>query len=232
MLPPPVARQSRGAGTGAARLAGIGAGAAPALARVRSSLGAGRGRLVAVVVAVLAVLVAVGVTVASPSSNVAPLAKSPAPETTPSAAAVPPSTPRARPSGPQAIPLTEPSSAPAPSTEAAPRAGSGDGEPSRSDMEQFVRSYYALLPGDTDKAWTMLGDKARSESSGSSSFSRFYGSIRKVSFAEGPTAVDDKTVQASLMFETKDGRTSGPERYSFVVQPNDDGDLQISSFSR
>jgi hypothetical protein len=78
----------------------------------------------------------------------------------------------------------------------------------------------------------MLGDTARSESNGSSSYNRFYDSIRKISFAQGPSAVDDRTVTAALMFETKDGRTSGPERYQFVVQPNGDGDLQISSFSR
>jgi hypothetical protein len=153
-----------------------------------------------------------------------------APEVTPSAPQVPPSNPPS--AHPSAQPST-PSVQAAPSAQASPAPETGrDGQPSRSDIEQFVRSYYALLPGDTDKAWKMLGDKARSESNGTSSYSRFYDSIRKVSFAQGPTAVDDKTVQAALMFEMKDGRTSGPERYQFVVQPSDGGDLQISSFSR
>jgi hypothetical protein len=193
---------------------------------------------VAAAVAVLAVLVGVGVAVASPGSDVAPMAKAPAPEVAPAAPAAP-LTQQAPPSTQNAAPPSTPAlstpalSTPAPGTEAAPAPqGSHDGQPSRSDMERFVRSYYGLLPGDTDQAWKMLGDKARSESKGTSSFSSFYGSLRKVSFAQGPTAVDDTTVEASLMFETKDGRTSGPERYQFVVQPGDGGDLQISSFRR
>lgn len=229
MLPPPVAgpaRTGRGAGKpSGSGPSGFGAAAGSGLARLRSSSGGRRGRLVAMIAAVLAVLVGVGLAVASPSSDVAPMAKSPAPEVAPSA---PPSTPQALP--PQ--PSTPSAQSPAPTEASRSPERSRDGQPSRSDIEQFVRSYYSLLPGDPDKAWKMLGDKARSESNGSSSYSRFYDSIRKISFAQGPSAVDDQTVTAALMFETKDGRTSGPERYQFVVQPNSDGDLQISSFSR
>jgi hypothetical protein len=233
MLPPPVAQPGRGGG----QRSGVGAGqlsGAAGLTKLRSSLGGGRGRLVAVTVAVLAVLVGVGIAVASPSTDVAPLAQEPAPQVTPTVPQVPPPTPQALPSTPQALPSTQPVEPSTPESSAetsAPESGGG-GQPSRSEIENFVRSYYSLLPDDTDQAWKMLGDKARSESNGTSSYSRFYGSLRKVSFAQGPTAVDDKTVQAALMFESKDGRTSGPERYQFVVQPNDDGDLQISSFSR
>jgi serine/threonine protein kinase len=228
MLPPPVPRTARAGRGAAATLSGFGAAAGSGLGRVRSSFGGRRGRLVAIAAALLAVLVGVGVAVAMPSSDVAPMAR--APEVTPSAPQVPPSNPPS--AHPSAQPST-PSVQAAPSAQASPAPETGrDGQPSRSDIEQFVRNYYALLPGDTDKAWKMLGDKARSESNGTSSYSRFYDSIRKVSFAQGPTAVDDKTVQAALMFEMKDGRTSGPERYQFVVQPSDGGDLQISSFSR
>jgi len=226
MLPPPGSGPA-GSGGGPSKLAGFGAAAGSGLGRLRSSTGGARGKLVAIIAAALAVLVGVGIAVASPSSDVAPMAKSP--ETAPSAPQVPASTPQALPSEPS-TPSAQP---PAPSTEASPPSESSrSGQPSRSDIEQFVRSYYSLLPGDPDKAWKMLGDTARSESNGSSSYNRFYDSIRKISFAQGPSAVDDRTVTAALMFETKDGRTSGPERYQFVVQPNGDGDLQISSFSR
>jgi hypothetical protein len=225
MLPPPLVPPQRGSRAGGQALSGIRASAGSGLARIRASFGGRGARLAAIVAAVLAVLVGVGVALASPGSDVAPVAQAPARP----APQVPPSTPHALPSAPRVEPSAPPQaqSSPSPAPES-----SGDGQPSRSDIEQFVRSYYALLPGDTDQAWKMLGDKARSESNGTSSFSRFYGSIRKVSFASGPTAVDDKTVQAALMFETKDGRTSGPESYQFVVQPTEDGDLQISSFSR
>ena len=234
MLPPPISRPASGGRAPAAGLSGMGAAAGSGLAKVRSTLTGGRGRLVAFVVAVLAVLVGVGVAVASPSTDVAPMAQTPAPEVTPSAPEVTPSAPQALPSTPPSTPpSTQQAQSSAPSTEASPAPESSrNGQPSRSDIEQLVRSYYSLLPGNSDKAWNMLGETARSQSNGASSYSRFYDSLRKVSFAQGPTAVGDQTVQASLMFETKDGRISGPERYQFVVRPDGNGQLQISSFSR
>jgi hypothetical protein len=224
MLPPPVSAPTRGGRPGGAARSGFGAGAGSGLSRARTTLGGRRGRLLALAAAVLAVLVGVGVAVASSGSDVPPVAQAPQPAVTPSAPPVPPPTAQALPSTP---PAATSEVQPAPSTQASP-----DSQPSRSDIEQFVRSYYSLLPGNSDKAWKMLGEKAQAESNGTSSYTRFYDSIRKISFAQGPTAVDDKTVQAQLMFEMKDGRTSGPERYQFVVQPNGDGDLQITSFSR
>ncbi|MGQ0482846.1 MAG: serine/threonine-protein kinase [Pseudonocardia sp.] len=117
--------------------------------------------------------------------------------------------------------------------EGQPDGGQADGEqPSAADLEQFVRDYYALLPGDTDQAWELLGEQARAESNGLEGYRNFYSTIGRIEFAEGPTAVDGSTVRARLVFESTNGAASGPEAYEFEVVPDPDGGLEMSSFSR
>jgi hypothetical protein len=104
-------------------------------------------------------------------------------------------------------------------------------DPSASDLEDFVRDYYGLLPDQPAEAWSMLGTQARAASDGFASYRRFYGSISAVSFATDPTAVDGKTVRASLRFVPKSGSVS-VERYQFTVVPGADGKLVMTAFTR
>jgi hypothetical protein len=137
---------------------------------------------------------------------------------------------RDNPSGPAggtsaAAPSTPPG-APASPVEIRP-----DGAPTAADLESFVRGYYALLPAQPAAAWQMLGDQARSASDGYQSYQNFYNSLDSVGFAEAPTAVDDKTVRATLRFATKAGAES-VERYQFTVVTGPDGKLVMSSFAK
>jgi eukaryotic-like serine/threonine-protein kinase len=63
--------------------------------------------------------------------------------------------------------------------------------PAAGDPAEFVESYFALMPGDTDTGWTMLGGSLKSQ--GKSSYEDFWNSIDSVQVgnvtAESPTSV-------------------------------------------
>jgi hypothetical protein len=169
-----------------------------------------KGLLPAVAAAVLLLAIVVGVALAAPASR----------------SAVPPGSPTARPTsgataGPRPTGLALPNSASSP-----------DGQPSGEQLQAFVRDYYALLPGDVDRAWGMLGPAARQESGSLDSYRRFYGGLSGVRFADGPTAVDGRTVRATLLFDAPGHTATGGERYTFVVEPGPDGELRMASFTR
>jgi hypothetical protein len=115
----------------------------------------------------------------------------------------------------------------APSPGAAPAGAT----PTPRDLESFVRGYYALLPGQPSRAWALLGDPARTASHGFAGYTNFYAGLASVSFAEPPTAVDGRTVRATLRFDPKSGGES-VERYEFTVVAGPDGGLVMSSFAR
>jgi hypothetical protein len=105
------------------------------------------------------------------------------------------------------------------------------GQPSAGELESFVRDYYDLLPGDAEEAWDKLGPQARRASGDFDSYRRFYGGLSDVRIVDGPTALDGRTVRASLQF-VADGRPSGgAETYTFVIEPDAGGDLRMTSFS-
>jgi hypothetical protein len=106
-----------------------------------------------------------------------------------------------------------------------------NGQPTPAELEGFVRQYYALLPGQPEAAWARLGEAARQASGGFDSYQGFYHSLQAVNFAEGPTAVNGRTVRATLRFEPTHGPTS-TERYEFTVVPGPDRRLIMSSFAR
>jgi hypothetical protein len=114
---------------------------------------------------------------------------------------------------------------------AGPGATSTGRRPTAADLEGFVRGYYALLPEEPARAWSMLGAAARTASNGFAGYTTFYGGLASVSFAEPPTAVDGRTVRATLRFDPKNGVES-VERYRFTVVPGPDGRLIMSSFAR
>jgi hypothetical protein len=183
----------------------------------RGTGGPGRRGWWAAVAAALLLLVAavVGISLAgSPSGTGTGTAAPPQASRTP----VPAPTPSSTPSSKNETPSNN-NDSPRPATE--------DAEA----LEDFVRDYYALLPDDVDKAWDLLGPTARRQSGSLESYRRFYSGISKVRFADGPTAVDGRTVRASLLFDTRDQQARGAERYEFTVEPGPNGQLMMTSFS-
>jgi eukaryotic-like serine/threonine-protein kinase len=135
------------------------------------------------------------------------------PTTAATAAASPPATTAARTTTPQPTPTP---------TSAAP--------PAATDPVAFVQSYYALLPGNTDAAYAMLGAEARSQSGGRDGFDRFYGGITSVS-VENARQAGDGTVTATVRFVKRDGSTTN-EAYHFVTSTGSDGRMVMESFGR
>lgn len=108
---------------------------------------------------------------------------------------------------------------------------SRNGQPSAGELEAFVRDYYDLLPGDAEQAWDKLGPQARRASGDYDTYRNFYGGLSDVRVVGGPTALDGRTVRASLQF-IQDGRPAGgAETYTFVIEPDAGGDLRMTSFS-
>lgn len=102
------------------------------------------------------------------------------------------------------------SSAPSTSgTEAVPVAAEGP--------EALVGDYYALLPGDTRSAWSMLGDGARADAGGYGSYAGFWDTIDSVA-VEGTSLGEDGVVTVELVY---DGAESESRR--LLVERSGDG---------
>jgi len=133
---------------------------------------------------------------------------------------------------PQASPAS-PGLAPAPAPDAdgpvASRPPTAAPAPPAGAAEQFVRSYYALLPRDTDAAWARLSDQARSRSGGRGGFDAFYGRFESVHL-ENLHGVADDTVEAIVVFDPFDGAGTR-EPYRFVIGEQD-GRTVMVSFAR
>jgi hypothetical protein len=127
------------------------------------------------------------------------------------------------PAAPTTTPPPTTTAPPVTTTVAPPPAGG-------SDAVAFVQGYYALLPGDTESAWQLLGPAARQASGGRSGYDNFYAGIRSVS-VENTRAVGDGTVQGTVVFTTTDGTTTR-EAYRFVLGTSGDGRTIMQSFSR
>ena len=94
----------------------------------------------------------------------------------------------------------------------------------------FVQRYYALLPGNPDAAFVLLGPRARSQAGGVVGFKSFYARMQSVTL-QNPRSVDNNTVTAVVRFVQKDG-TSSNEPYRFVMTTDGSGRMIMESFSR
>jgi hypothetical protein len=103
-------------------------------------------------------------------------------------------------------------------------------QPTAAQLEDFVREYYGLLPADPETAWQMLGPAAQETSHGFDSYRQFYQSLSGVHIVDGPTAIGQNTVRATLRFDPKDGQQS-TETYRFTVVAGAGGKLIMSSFA-
>jgi eukaryotic-like serine/threonine-protein kinase len=156
---------------------------------------------------------------AAPSMTAAStLAAPPAAEASPFATASPPSP---APSGRRSAsptPRPAPHSAPAPAPVPA------------ADPVAFVQRYYALLPGNTDAAYALLGPQARSQAGGAAGFTSFYAGMQSVT-VHNCRLVGDNTVNAIVRFVQKDGTTSD-EPYQFHMTVDRSGKMMMDSFAR
>ena len=135
-------------------------------------------------------------------------------------------------SAPSPTPRPAPVSAPRPTPGPAPvsaRAAAPAAAPS-TDPVTFVQRYYALLPGNTDAAFALLGPQARSQAGGAAGFSSFYARMQSVTVHDA-RLVGDNTVNATVRFVQKD-RTTSDEPYRFVMTADNSGRMIMESFSR
>jgi hypothetical protein len=92
-----------------------------------------------------------------------------------------------------------------------------------------VRSYYDLLPEDTDAAWQYLGAAERAKARGFAGYDQFWSQIDQISI-RGLTVTGD-TVLVNLQFEPENRRPTF-ERYRLIMGPAPDGRVLIESASR
>jgi len=77
---------------------------------------------------------------------------------------------------------------------------------SDSELARAIRSYYALLPANTDDAWPgMTKTYQVRHAGGRSSYDAFWGAIRRVSASNVTGAAPDRA-QATITYEFRDGR--------------------------
>ena len=123
---------------------------------------------------------------------------------------------------------------PAPGANAAPSAPAfpqpGPTPPQAVQLEQAVRTYYDLLPDDTDAAWQLLGAAERAKDRGFAGYDQFWGQIDQISI-RGPVTVTGNTVLVNLQFEPENRRPTF-ERYRLTMGTAPDGRVLIESASR
>jgi eukaryotic-like serine/threonine-protein kinase len=103
-------------------------------------------------------------------------------------------------------------------------------QPGPAQLEQAVRTYYNLLPDDTNEAWQFLGVAERAKARGLAGYIRFWDGIDEVSI-RGPVAVQGNTVLVSLVFEPAN-RKRTLERYRLTMGSSPDGEILIESAAR
>jgi serine/threonine protein kinase len=166
-----------------------------------------------------------GNTASPPASNSRSASR---PSSTPASSTPPPSTsarsssPPASSSAPESSTASQSSAAQSPSNSA-----SQPGTPSASQLAKAVRDYYGLLPEDTDAAWARLTEQFQNgRAGGRQTFDAYWAGIRRVSVS-GVTGTPPGTVEATVNYVYKDGRTVS-ERTTFGLV-SEDGILKINS---
>lgn len=133
------------------------------------------------------------------------------------------------PSQPAATTAAAPPPPPAPgaNTPPAPPVQPGSAQPGPVQLEETVRTYYGLLPGDTATGWQYLGTPERAKTGSFAAYNDFWSGIDRVGI-RGPVTVQGDTVLVNLQFEPKN---RGPtfERYRLTMSTAPDGRVLIES---
>ncbi|MGH3938307.1 MAG: serine/threonine-protein kinase [Pseudonocardiaceae bacterium] len=102
--------------------------------------------------------------------------------------------------------------------------------PEPAKLEQIVRTYYGLLPGDIATAWEFLGAPERAKSGSFAGYEEFWNGIDGVGI-RGPVTVSGDTVQVNLQFERKNQQRTF-ERYQLTMGTTSEGRVLIESAVR
>ncbi|MBF6348447.1 MULTISPECIES: serine/threonine-protein kinase [Nocardia] len=100
------------------------------------------------------------------------------------------------------------------------------GPPSAARVEQFVRGYYGLLPGNTAAAWSQLSPEYQATAGGYADYQGFWSTISAVSIGSVSQSGDGSAV-ATVTYTMRDGSVQSESR-SFRVAP-DGGQLVITA---
>ena len=123
------------------------------------------------------------------------------------------------------ITAPKPSRTPRPTTPAPTRTRVDD-SPSADDLASAIRSYYALMPADTDAAWPRMTASYQSgHAGGRANFERFWGQFQRVTVSN-VSGQPPNRAEATITYYFKSGRVD-TERTAFRLV-NDDGQLKIS----
>ena len=144
----------------------------------------------------------------------------------PEPAASPPSTPAAVPPPPVTTPPPSTTTPPPSTTTPAPTPAPA-GELTPEGIRQTVQTYYGLLPGDTQTAWTYLGEPERDKAGGYSGYVDFWSGIASVQIL-GAITVEGNIARLGLRFERTDGAISN-EAYQLTMSLAPDGRILIES---
>ncbi|WP_280421235.1 serine/threonine-protein kinase [Nocardia carnea] len=116
-------------------------------------------------------------------------------------------------------PQAEPSERPSATTSATTTTSTTEtGTPSAARVEQFVRGYYGLLPGNTAAAWSQLAPEYQAVAGGYADYQGFWSTISAVSIGSVSQSGDGSAV-ATVTYTMRDGSVQSESR-SFRVAPN------------
>jgi serine/threonine protein kinase len=122
---------------------------------------------------------------------------------------------------PSSAPTTQPTTAPTTNPATTPPASTRAASPLQpATMTRFVADYYGLLPGNTAAGWRRLGPGLAG--AGYDSYARFWGTIRSVGTSGLVADPGGRAVTGTVVFVTKEGRTS-TERHRLALTLTPDG---------
>ena len=168
---------------------------------------------------------------AAPSTSASPPAHSSAPASaSPRPTSASPSPTPSSPS-PSPTPTETPSATPTPTATPEPTASSSSapasGTPTSAQLADAIRSYFALLPGNTDAAWNRLTPAfQQGKAQGRAYYDEFWGRYRSVTATDVSGSAPDEA-SATLTYVANDGtRTVEHDTFRLVRQG---GVLKIDS---
>lgn len=115
---------------------------------------------------------------------------------------------------------------PSATTMAPPTTTAETGPPSAARVEQFVRGYYGLLPGNPSAAWSQLSPAYQATTGGYAEYTRFWSTISAVSIG-AVTPSGTGTAVATITYTMSNGSVQSENR-SFQVVP-EGGQLVITA---
>ncbi|KAF0847202.1 serine/threonine-protein kinase [Nocardia caishijiensis] len=99
------------------------------------------------------------------------------------------------------------------------------GPPTPERINQFIASYYGMLPGNTSGAWSRLAPGYQAQTGGFGQYSSFWSTVRSVTVGSITPSGPDRAV-VSLTYHLTNGSVSSENRWITVT--GDAGNLQIA----